>query len=74
MTNVPKIHKLDPNEKAVVIDKHTGKLQARFEGFGAQRDAESFLRQCVAGKVRHLSSACIVTGDKAAEAIRKGRL
>lgn len=62
------------DEVAVVIDNHTGKVQARFEGFGAAADAKSFLRQCQSGRVDHLSSATVVTGDKAKKALRDGRL
>ena len=67
------------DEVAVVIDKHTGRVRARFEGYGAKRDAESHLRTCQRGvpggaRVDHLSSACVVTGEEAKKAIRKGRL
>lgn len=70
---------LNVDEVAVVIDEHTGRLKAKFEGFGAERDARSFLRQCRApqpgnDKVDFLSSAVVVTGAKAKKAIKTGRL
>ncbi len=62
------------DDAAVVVDDHTGKLQARFEGLGAVADAQSFLRQCQRGKVNHLSSASVITGKKAREVIRTGKV
>lgn len=67
------------DEVAVVIDKHTGRVRAQFQGLGAEADAKAHLRYCQTGgvsgvKVDHLSSACIVTGDKAKKAITKGRI
>lgn len=63
---------------AAVIDKHTGKVKARFEGFGAEADARSFLRQCNqpsrGEKVDFLSSATVVTGEEAKKALKAGRL
>lgn len=64
---------------AVVIDKHTGRVRATFQGLGAGADARSHLRTCQLGgssgvKVDHLNSACVVTGEQAKKAIRDGRL
>lgn len=66
-------------EVAVVIDKHTGRVRARFQGLGAIADAKSHLRTCQQGvsggaKVDHLSSACVITGEKAKKAIKNGRV
>ena len=70
---------LDVDQVAVVIDEHTGKVRARFQGLGATADAQSFLRQCRSPgvgnvKVDFLSSAKVVTGKEAEKAIRTGRL
>jgi len=70
---------LNVDEAAAVIDKHTGRVRAQFIGFGAEADARSHLRTCQAGvpggaKVDHLSSATVITGDKARRAIAKGRV
>lgn len=70
---------LNVDEAAAVIDKHTGRVCAQFIGFGAEADAKSHLRTCQAGvaggaKVDHLSSATVITGDKARRAIKKGRV
>jgi len=67
------------DECAVVIDEHTGRLRAKFQGIGATADANAFLRQCRAPKnpkerVDHLSSAVVITGEKAKKAIKNGRL
>lgn len=69
----------DLDEVAAVIDKHTGRVRAQFQGLGAAADARSHLRFCQGGgtsgvKVDHLSSACVITGEKAKKAIRDGRL
>jgi len=66
-------------EVAAVIDKHTGRVRARFQGLGAAADARSFLRSTQSpspggAKVDHLSSACVITGDKAKKAILHGRV
>lgn len=70
--------KIDVDAVAAVIDNHTGKVRARFEGFGAETDAHAFLRSCQgpAGggvKVDFLSSASVITGEKAKKAIGAGR-
>lgn len=70
---------LDVDATAVVIDKHTGRVKAHFVGFGAEADAKSFLRQCRGAanpknKVDFLSSAEVITGDKAKKAIVDGRV
>lgn len=70
---------LNVDEAAVVIDKHTGRVRAQFQGLGAERDAAAHLRHCQSpgpggAKVDHLSSACVVTGDKARKAIKNGRI
>lgn len=67
------------DDVAVVIDEHTGRLRAKFQGIGATVDAHSFLRQCKNpkpgdDKVDFLSSAKVVTGKDATKAIRTGRL
>lgn len=67
------------DEVAAVIDKHTGRVHARFEGFGAGADARSFLRATQSPspgntKVDHLSSATVIYGDKAKKAIKTGRV
>lgn len=64
---------------AVVIDKHTGRVRYQCTGFGAEADARSFLRTCQQpgqgnDKVDFLSSACVITGDEAKRAIKKGRV
>lgn len=66
-------------EVAAVIDKHTGRVRARFQGLGAVADARSFLRSTQSpapggAKVDHLSSATVITGEKAKKAIRDGRV
>lgn len=70
---------LNVDEAAVVVDNHTGRVRAQFQGLGAAADARSFLRQCRApapgnDKVDFLSSASVVTGDKAKKAIRDGKI
>ncbi len=72
------MEKLDVDACAAVIDKHTGKVKARFEGFGAVSDANHFLRSCrkpgMGGtKVDFLSSATVITGKEAKKAIARGR-
>jgi len=71
--------KLDVDAAAAVIDKHTGKVKAQFQGFGAEGDAKHFLRGCIApgpghAKVDFLSSATVITGDAARKAIARGRV
>lgn len=73
---MPKEHHpsgLDLDATAVVIDDHTGRVQAYFQGFGAKEDAERFKRGTQHG-VKHLSSTSVVTGEKAKRAIKKGRI
>lgn len=69
---------LNVDEAAAVIDKHTGRVRAQFMGLGAEADARSHLRHCQAGvggaKVDHLSSAVVITGEKARKAIKTGRV
>ncbi len=65
---------LNVDEAAAVIDKHTGRVRAQFIGFGAEADAASHLRTCLAGKVDHLNSATVITGEEARKAIKKGRV
>ena len=70
--------KLDVDACAAVIDEHTGSVKAQFEGFGAEKDARSFLRTCQQPgtgrtKVDFLSSATIITGKEAKKAIARGR-
>jgi len=70
---------LDLDECAVVVDEHTGRVRAHFQGYGAKKDAESFLRQCRApqnpkSRVDCLSSAKVVTGSEAEKAMRAGRI
>jgi hypothetical protein len=60
-------------ELAAVVDD-SGRLQAQFGGIDAADDAKSFLARATAGKVKHLHGATVVTGDKAREAMEKGRL
>ncbi len=71
--------KLDVDACAVVIDQHTGRVKARFEGFGAEKDARSFLRTCQqpgtgCAKVDFLSSATVITGKAAKKAMQQGRI
>lgn len=70
---------LKTNEVAAVIDEHTGRVRAQFSGFGAENDAKAFLRGCQRPapgnkKVDILSSATVVTGQKALDAVKKGRI
>lgn len=65
--------KEDSSRIAAIVDDN-GHLQGQFHGFGAQTDAESHLRTCQAGNVKHLRGATVVTGDKARKAIRTQRL
>lgn len=70
---------INPDEIAAVIDKHTGRVKANFQGIGAIKDAKSFLRTCqnpgVSGaRVDFLSSATVITGEEARKAIKKGRV
>jgi hypothetical protein len=70
---------LNVDAVAVVVDNHTGKVRAQFKGLGAEADAKSFLRQCQrpqrgGTKVDFLSSAAVITGDKAEKAIKQGRV
>ena len=68
----------DVDACAVVVDEHTGRVRAQFQGIGAEADARSFLRGCKGGagkaKVDFLSSSTVITGEKAREAIHKGRV
>jgi len=71
--------KLDVDAVAAVVDNHTGKVKAQFEGFGAEKDAKHFLRSCRAPggggtKVDFLSSATVITGEAARKAIKQGRV
>jgi len=71
--------KLDVDAAAVVVDEHTGRVKAQFQGFGAESDANHFLRSCRAPgagnvKVDFLSSATVITGDAARKAIARGRV
>jgi len=70
---------LNVDEVAAVIDKHTGRVRAQFQGFGAESDANSHLRHCQnpglgGAKVDHLSSATVITGEAARKAIKNGRV
>lgn len=70
--------KLNVDEVAAVIDKHTGRVRAQFKGFGAVSDARHHLRHCQnpgagGAKVDHLSSATVITGKEAEKAIATGR-
>jgi len=70
---------LNVDEVAVVVDNHTGRVRAHFQGLGAMADAQSFLRSCRNpspgnAKVDFLSSTSIVTGEKAKKAIKTGRV
>jgi len=69
---------INVDEVAAVVDKHTGRVKARFQGLGAISDAGSFLRQCRTpspgnSKVDFLNSATVITGKEAEKAIRNGR-
>jgi len=59
---------------AVVVDNHTGKVIANFQGLGAERDAEQHARMCAQGGVNHMSSTSVLTGSAAAKAHKAGRV
>ena len=70
---------LNADEAAVVIDNHTGRVRAHFLGFGAEKDAASFVRGCQGGRdpksrVDFLSSVSVVIGEKARKAIKVGKV
>jgi len=66
--------KMNVDEVAAVIDQHTGKVRARFQGFGAKEDAASFARHCKQGGVDFLNTTSIITGEAAKKAIKNGRV
>ncbi len=60
--------------RAVVVDDHTGRVLAHFQGLGAEEDAHKHASLCKTGGVRHMSSVSVVTGDDAAKAEKAGRV
>ena len=64
----------DFDAHAVVVDDHTGKILANFQGLGAEEDANSHKRFCQAGGVNHMSSVSIITGKEAARVHKAGRV
>ena len=67
----PKLPDFDAH--AVVVDQHTGKVLANFQGLGAEEDAHRHARQCT-GSVKHMSSVSVITGGAAAKAHKAGRV
>lgn len=59
---------------AVVVDNHTGKVIANFQGLGAEADAKHHARMCAQGGVEHMSSTSILTGKAATKAHKAGRV
>ncbi len=68
----PKIPDFDAH--AVVVDDHTGKVIANFQGLGAEADAKQHARICAQGGVDHMSSTSIIIGDAAKKAHKAGRV
>ena len=68
----PEIPNFDAH--AVVIDDHTGKVLANFQGLGAEADAQHHARTCSAGGVKHMSSVSVVVGKEAVKAHKNGRV
>ncbi len=58
---------------AVVVDNHTGKVLATFQGLGAEADARAHARICSHGGVKHMSSTSVIVGKAAAKAAKTGR-
>lgn len=58
---------------AVVINDHTGKVEAQFCSCAAEDDAYAHQRTCK-GKVDHMSSTSVITGEDAKKAIENGRV
>lgn len=66
--------KPDFDAHAVVVDDHTGKVIATFQGLGAEADARVHVDICKNGGVDHMSSASVITGKEAAKAAKAGRV
>ncbi len=60
--------------QAVVVDDHTGRELAHFQGLGAEEDAQHHVRTCSAGGVKHMSSVSVITGKEAAKVHKSGRV
>lgn len=63
----------DFDAHAVVVDDHTGRVLATFQGLGAEADARSHARMCKSGGVDHMSSTSVLTGKEAAKVHKAGR-
>lgn len=74
MVKVVKITIPDFDARAVVVDNHTGKVLANFQGLGAVSDAEHHARLCSRGGVTHMSNTSVITGAAAARAHKAGRV
>ena len=70
---MPKPEIPDFDAHAVVVDEHTGKVLATFQGLGAEADARQHARVCQTGGVTHMSSVAVITGKEAAKAAKAGR-
>lgn len=68
----PKIPDFDAH--ATVVDDHTGKVLATFQGLGAEEDARHHQRLCSGGRVKHMSSTSVLTGKEAARVGKAGRV
>lgn len=67
----PKVPDFDAH--AVVVDNHTGRVLATFQGLGAEADARSHARTCRGGGVDYMSNTSVITGNEARKAAKAGR-
>lgn len=63
----------DFDEVAAVVDDH-GRIQAQFQGLGAQEDAEGTLRVMRRNGIKRYHGASVVTGKDAEKAIKNRRI
>ncbi len=70
---MPKPKIPDFHAHAVVVDDHTGKVLATFQGLGAEEDANKHKSVCK-GTVTHMSSTSVITGAQAAKIAKAGRV
>jgi hypothetical protein len=63
-----------PDEVAVVVDNHSGKVYAHFIGIGAKGDAIETVRECKGKKIEGMQQLSVVTGAEATKALKNGRV
>ena len=62
---------MSADEVAVVVDNHTGRVKAQYQGVGAIEDAQH--TQKATKHIKSFGDTSIITGEDALKAIKSGR-